>query len=129
MTPVDLGMSGLVAQTKDFLGKRSLSRADTARHDRKQLVGLLTLDEQLVLPEGAQILTNNLSSAPVVMQGHVTSSYMSPTLRRSIALAVVRAGQSRLGETVWVSIAEGVTAQAVISRVEFYDPQAERQHA
>jgi sarcosine oxidase subunit alpha len=55
ITPYDLGMGGMVSKTKDFLGRRSLSRSDTARADRKQLVGLLTDDPQLVLPEGTQL--------------------------------------------------------------------------
>jgi sarcosine oxidase subunit alpha len=43
VTPYDLGMDWIVSQKKaDFLGKRSLSRPDTARAGRKQLVGLLT---------------------------------------------------------------------------------------
>ena len=42
VTPHDLGMDWIVSTTKpDFLGKRSFTRADTARPDRKQLVGLL----------------------------------------------------------------------------------------
>src|SRR6185503_5187701 len=46
VTPHDLGMHALVANTKDCIGKRSLSRSDTAQPDRKQFVGLLTEDPQ-----------------------------------------------------------------------------------
>ena len=42
ITPIDLGMDWIVAKDKDFLGRRSRERADTARSDRKHLVGLLT---------------------------------------------------------------------------------------
>ena len=42
VTPDDLGMGWIVRKDdSDFIGRRSLRRADTARHDRKQLVGLL----------------------------------------------------------------------------------------
>src|SRR5439155_18940645 len=42
VTPYDLGMDWIVSKTKgDFVGRRSLSRPDTVRSDRKQLVGLL----------------------------------------------------------------------------------------
>ena len=51
-------MDWIVAKSKDFLGRRSLARADTARADRKQLVGLLTEDPKDVLPEGAQIVAD-----------------------------------------------------------------------
>src|SRR5690606_6727874 len=80
MTPQDLGMGGMVAKSKDCLGKRSLSRAHTAGAQRKQFVGLLASDPAVVLPEGSQIM-HRASRAPIVpMIGHVTSSYMSPTL-------------------------------------------------
>ena len=85
VTPYDLGMGGLVAKSKDFLGKRSLTRSDTAKEGRKQFVGLLTEDDQFVLPEGAQIVAKDTqvstvewTPAPVPMLGHVTSSYYSP---------------------------------------------------
>lgn len=130
ITPFDLGMGGLVAKTKDCLGKRSLMRSDTARTDRKQFVGLLTDDPKVVLPEGAQITrTADLSQIPVPMDGHVTSSYMSPTLRRSIALAVVRSGQQRMGEKVYLPLRDGRTVTATIASPVFYDPQSERQNA
>ena len=40
VTPLDLGMSWIVSNSKPFVGSRSFTRADTARADRKQLVGL-----------------------------------------------------------------------------------------
>ena len=89
VTPVDLGMDWAISKRKkDFLGKRSLSRSDTARQDRKQLVGLLTDDPLVVLPEGGQIVDDPTVEIPVPMIGHVTSSYMSPFMERSIALAL-----------------------------------------
>ena len=44
---------------KDFIGKRSLSRSDTAREDRKQLVGILPLDKNKKILEGQHILEIN----------------------------------------------------------------------
>jgi sarcosine oxidase subunit alpha len=130
VTPIDLGMAGMVAKTKDCLGKRSLSRSDTVRLDRKQLVGLLTDDPQVVLPEGAQITNSaDITIKPVKMEGHVTSSYMSPTLQRSIAMAVVKGGLSRMGETVFLPLRDGRTVKAIICSPVFYDPQSERQNA
>ena len=130
MSPVDLGLGGMVAKTKDFLGKRSLSRSDTARTDRKQLVGLLTKDPQLVLPEGAQITdTEFKGQTPHPMLGHVTSSYMSPILGHSIAMAVVKGGHHRMGETVVVPLRDGRNVTATICSPVFFDPKSERQHA
>jgi sarcosine oxidase subunit alpha len=129
VTPIDLGMGGMVAKTKDCLGKRSLARSDTARPDRKQLVGLLCDDPRFVLPEGAQILDEAPRTIPAPMAGHVTSSYMSPTLDRSIALALVKGGATRTGERVHVSMRDGRTVTATIASPVFFDPQSERQNA
>ncbi|UCE30390.1 MAG: sarcosine oxidase subunit alpha, partial [Burkholderiales bacterium] len=130
VTPVDLGMGGMVSKSKDSLGKRSLARSDTARPGRKQLVGLLTDDPGFVLPEGAQVLRGGWPAhPPVPMAGHVTSSYWSPTLGRSIALALVAGGRERIGERVHVALSDGRSRTAVITAAAFYDPNGERQHA
>jgi len=129
VSPFDLGMGGLVTKTKDCLGKRSLSRTDTQRADRKQLVGLLTEDPMFVLSEGAQILNEATRAIPAPMVGHVTSSYMSPTLDRSIAMALVKGGASRMGERVHVSMRDGSIAAATIANPVFLDPKSERQNA
>ena len=125
MTPIDLDMDWIVAKHKDFIGRRSLSRADTLREDRKQLVGLLTVNPDVVLPEGAQIVAQALPRPPMQMQGHVTSSYWSPTLGRSIALAVLTGGRNRHGESVELPLEGGVVMAKVTSPV-FFDVDGER---
>ena len=129
VTPLDLGLGAMVTKTKDCLGKRSLARSDTARGDRKQLVGLLADDPKIVLPEGAHILVGELKGIPAPMAGHVTSSYMSPTLDRSIAMALVKGGASRMGQQVHVATHDGRTHTATIASPVFFDPKAERQNA
>ena len=116
VTPHDLGMDWIVSKTKrDFLGKRSFTRADTARSDRKQLVGLLPEER---LDEGAQVVAAPDDTA---MLGHVTSSYDSVALGRPFALALVASGRDRLGDTVY---AGGVAAEVVDSVL--YDPEGAR---
>ena len=132
-TPYDLGMGGMVSKTKDFLGRRSLTRSHTAGGNRKQLVGLLTDDTQLVLPEGAQLtaletISTPSSAAPVPMVGHVTSSYYSPTLKRSIAMAVVRDGQQKMGQKVYAPLTDGRHVGATICSPVFYDPEGKHHH-
>jgi len=128
VTPIDLGMDWVVAKNKDFLGKRSLFRADTARNDRKHLVGLYTDDPQTVLPEGGQIVEDPRAPAPVPMLGHVTSSYFSPTLNRSIAMAMVKNGRNRQGQRISVPLASGKVITAVIGSSVFYDSEGARQN-
>ncbi len=129
VTPHDLGMGGMVSTTKDFLGRRSLTRSHTAGPNRKQLVGLLTDEPATVLPEGAQITEVDAGAVtPVPMLGHVTSSYFSPTLKRSIAMALVRNGHQRMGQKVQVPLVDGRVVSATVASTVFYDPEGKRHH-
>jgi sarcosine oxidase subunit alpha len=120
VTPDDLGYGGMAKKSADFIGRRSLSRPDTARTDRKQLVGLLTEDPSLVLMEGAHVIATAAESAPPVpMLGHVTSSYFSPNLERSIAMALVRDGRRQMGERLWVSRRDGAPIPVTVTGTDF----------
>jgi sarcosine oxidase subunit alpha len=119
VTPHDLGMGWIVRKDQsDFLGRRSLRRSDTARDDRKHLVGLLP---ESLLPEGAQLAEEDTGRIPMPMIGHVTSSYVSPILGRPIALALVVRGRERHGRTVSAPLPGGTIAAAIVPPV-FYDP-------
>ncbi len=123
VTPDDLGMGWIVRKDgSDFIGRRSLRRPDPSRPDRKQLVGLLP-DE--LLPEGAQLVDVDTGRIPMPMIGHVTSSYLSPTLNRPFALAMVERGRSRLGETVYAPLPAGTISAEIVPPV-FYDPEGTR---
>ena len=124
VTVEDLGLGWAVSRTKaDFIGKRSLSRPDTVRKDRKQLVGLLTEDPQTVIPEGAQLVDNPRAEKPVPMVGHVSSSYYSACCGHSIAMALVKGGRQRMGETVFAPLANGRVIRATITEPVFYDKE------
>ncbi|MFF5477507.1 sarcosine oxidase subunit alpha family protein [Streptomyces sp. NPDC012935] len=124
VTPQDAGMSWVVSKQKEFIGKRSYSRADTSRTDRKQLVGLLPTDRTTRLPEGAQLVAPDVSfeRVPVPMLGHVTSSYHSPALGRPFALALVADGRARIGETLLAPVGEALVPVEVTDFV-LYDPE------
>ncbi len=128
VTPVDAGMNWLLSKDKDFLGKRSLSRADCLREDRKQLVGLLSEDGETVIAEGAQLVKDPDAPMPVPMCGHVSSSYDSACLGHPIALALVEAGRSRKGETIYAVNGRGDVTRAEIVSPVFYDARGERQN-
>ncbi len=128
VTPIDLGMKWVVSDKKDFLGRRSLYRSDTLREDRKQLVGLLTENPKDVIPEGAQIVADPEAALPMPMEGHVSSSYFSANLGCSIAMALVKGGLQRMGESVYIPLASGKTIKAEITASVFIDPKGERQN-
>ncbi|HEX9140138.1 MAG TPA: aminomethyltransferase family protein, partial [Steroidobacteraceae bacterium] len=126
VTADDAGLSWAVGKNKpDYLGKRSLAKPALRDPNRKQLVGLLTSDPQLVLEEGSQITETPETRAPMPVIGHVTSSYGSATLNRSIALAMVSAGRARIGQTLFVPTRQQPVPVTVTAPV-FYDPKGER---
>ncbi len=126
VAPLDLGLR-IAAAKRDFVGRRSLARLDMLAPDRRQLVGLLTDNPALVLEEGAQVTAIADPSPGTRALGHVTSAYASPTLGRSIALALVEGGRARMGERLHVPMPGGGVAVTVASPA-FLDPQGERLH-
>jgi sarcosine oxidase subunit alpha len=130
VTPQDLGMSWAVSKKKpDFVGKRSFARAENQNPLRKQLVGLLPTDRETRLPEGSQLVDcgegNTLPPPPVPMLGHVTSSYYSPELGRTFALALVKAGRSRVGDVLQVPI-DGRLVSVEVTGSVLVDPEGAR---
>jgi sarcosine oxidase, subunit alpha len=126
VTPVDAGLEWLVSKRKpDFVGMRSLARSDTSRPDRKHLIGLLPEDPVERLPEGAPLVLDRDDPQPGVTLGHVTSSYYSAALGRTFALALLAGGRSRIGSTVYASLADRIVA-ATVTRPVFYDPEHRR---
>lgn len=126
VTPMDAGLSWAIGKKKpDFVGKRSLARPDMVVENRKQLVGLLTDDPKIVLEEGAQIVEHKHTSMPAKMIGHVTSSYWSSALGRSIAMAVIEGGFKRDGQTIDIPMPDA-THMAKITGTNFYDPDGSR---
>ena len=122
VTPQDAGMGWSLSKEKSFfVGRRSHRRPDTARQGRRQLVGLLPEDPERQLPEGAQLVrAEGRGSA-----GHVTSSYYSPTLGRTFALALLEGGHGRHGEVIEVAFADHRVAARVTDTV-FYDFEGKR---
>ncbi len=128
MTPIDLQMGWIVSKKKyDFIGKRSLYRSDTIREDRKQLIGLITENPKEVLEEGAQIVLD-ASKSPVEMLGHVTSSYYSPNLKKSIALGVVKGGKNMMGQKLIIPM-ENKQINVTVTDPVFLDKENKRLNA
>lgn len=130
VTPFDMDMGWCVGMNKEFsfIGKRSFTRPDTQKAERKQFVGLKTKNPNEVLPEGAQAVWDPNQPIPMTMVGHVTSSYYSAVMGRSIALAVIKDGINRKGDSIYFPLADGRTIEAEICDFVFYDPKGERQN-
>ena len=126
--PQDLNLGWAVSKKKtDFIGKRAQDRADLTRHGRKQLVGLLTEDPGEVLPDGIHAVKRVFEEIEMETIGHVTSTYFSPTLGRSIAMGLVDNGLSRSGEWLDFPTGDRVIRAQIVDPV-FYDPKGEKQN-
>ncbi len=130
VTPHDLGLAWAVSKKKaDFIGKRSFARAANRDPLRKHLVGLLPTDRDTVLPEGSQIVEFAVDGAlpppPVPMLGHVTSSYRSAALGRPFALALVKGGRARVGDTLHVPV-RGTLVPVEVTGPVLVDPEGAR---
>ncbi len=100
-------------------------RPDLAKPNRKQLVGLLTVDPKVVLEEGAQITPTASPAVAEHAHGHVTSAYWSANLGRSIALCNLERGRSRIGETVYIPMPGG-SIPALVTDPVFIDKEGAR---
>ncbi len=132
VTPIDINFNWMIGKKKkDFIGKRSLSRRDTSREDRKQLVGIIPLDKSQFIEEGEHVVEcESLPkpiTTPVEYLGHVSSSYHSPNLNHCIAMAMIKGGNKLMGSKLFVSTSDGTKniPVEVVSPV-FIDPENKR---
>ena len=79
-----------------------------------------------MLPEGAARRRGPGQADAETMLGHVTSSYFSPTLGRSIAMALIVGGRGRKGQTLHVPMPDGTLTARVVAGTVFYDPEGKR---
>ena len=86
-------------------------------------MGLVTEQPETVLPEGTQLVNELSTDYPVPMTGHVTSSYYSSILDRSLALALIQGGHTRMGASVYAPTLDGQCIKAIIASPVFYDPE------
>jgi sarcosine oxidase, subunit alpha len=127
--PQDLGLDWAISKKKaDYLGKRGQERTFLASPDRWKLVGFDTLDGSTV-PDGAYIITEGVNgNGQRNVQGRVTSTYHSPTLKRGIAMGLLKHGPSLIGEVVEFNTALGGTVKARVRDTVFFDKDGEKQN-
>ncbi|HLQ18206.1 MAG TPA: glycine cleavage T C-terminal barrel domain-containing protein, partial [Tabrizicola sp.] len=127
--PQDLCLDWAISKKKaDYLGKRGQERTFLASPDRWKLVGFDTLDGSVV-PDGAYIIADGVNgNGQRNVQGRVTSTYYSPTLKRGIAMGLLKHGPSRMGEIVEFNTAAGGTVKARVRDTMFFDKDGEKQN-
>jgi sarcosine oxidase subunit alpha len=121
----EAGLGPLVKLGKDdFSGLPELRWQESLAGAHSQLVAIETTDPQLVPPEASQLV---VGKAEIV--GRITSSRMSPTLKRSVALARVSGELSVPGSRLTIVLPNGSRAEAVVrENLAFIDPEGVRLH-
>ena len=127
--PQDLGLDWAISKKKaDFLGKRGQERTFLANPDRWKLIGFETLDGS-VIPDGSYIIAEGVNAnGQRNVQGRVTSTYHSPTLKRGIAMGLLKQGPGRVGEVVEFNTVAGGTVKAKVRDTVFFDKDGEKQN-
>lgn len=127
IVPQDLNLGWAISKKKaDYLGKRGQERSFLSSPDRWKLAGFETLDGS-VIPDGAYIPSPGVNAnGQGNTQGRVTSTYYSPTLKKGIAMGLIKGGMSRIGEVVEFTKIGGSPVKAKIVDPVFYDKEGAR---
>jgi sarcosine oxidase, subunit alpha len=125
--PFDIGFGKIVENKKgDFVGRRSLNRANDRRKDRRQFVGVELVQENSSMSVGAHFVKGD--GLDRCSEGFVTTACFSPALNKTIGLGLIEGGFSREGELVDI-FNDGVVVPARIVSPGFFDPTGERMRA
>ena len=124
----DLGLEGFASTKKPFVGSVLRNRPVLTDADRPTLVGLEIEGEVGALPGSL------LFAADGPTEGHgegwVSSTTYSPALGKNIAMALLKNGPCRIGETVRVIDFVGDrTLRATVVSHHFFDAEGVRQNA
>jgi heterotetrameric sarcosine oxidase alpha subunit len=126
-TAGDLGLGGMMSRKKDFIGRVLAQRPGLTDPERPKLVGLKATTDGARLRGGAHLLPYGAEPVIANDQGLVTSAAWSPTLGRSIALALLKRGPERHGERIIVhDPIRGADVEAEVCSPVFVDPDGGR---
>jgi len=87
---------------------------------------LRTTNSQRVIPEGAHAVLDPNQPMPMDMLGQVTSSYFSPNVGASIAMAMLKGGRALMGQKVYLPMLDGDVIEAEVVEPVFFDVKGER---
>lgn len=122
MTPREAGLEWAVKMDKPFfIGQRSLQVA--GRSLKQKIVGfMLDADFKGTPPQECHLVIDQDDIA-----GRVTSIAFSPTLKRFIGLAYLKAELAEIGNRFSIRLSDGSLVIATVTRTGFYDPDNMRQ--
>ncbi|MGC1305472.1 MAG: sarcosine oxidase subunit alpha family protein [Caulobacteraceae bacterium] len=126
-TASDLGLGKMVSKKKAFIGRYMAERPGLTDPERPALVGLRSMAKEVRVHGGAHVLEPAAPRIAANDLGYVTSTAYSPSLGQWIALALVKRGRERHGETLCaVDPLRGYEAQVEVCSPVFVDPEGNR---
>ncbi len=128
-TPADLGLGGMVAKKKDFIGHVLGKRPGLTDPNRPKLVGFRPVDRSERLRAGAHFVARTAFPDQNADEGYMTSVAYSPSNGHWVGLGLLKRGPERIGEIVraYDPIRGSDILVEVVSPV-FVDPEGARVH-
>lgn len=114
ITPVEAGLNFAISWNKDFLGKNSLLELKNKGLSRK-IVGL-ELKDKGIIRNSYKVYYNDKEV------GYVTTGYLSPTLNKALAFALIDVEASKLNTEVEVEV-RNKRLKAVVCNKKFYQKE------
>ena len=99
-TARDLGLGGMLAKKKDYVGRLMKERPALTDPERPIMVGVRPVDSTQRIRAGAHFVGIGVVPSVAVDEGYLTSVAFSPTLGHWIGLGLLKNGARRHGERV-----------------------------
>lgn len=129
-TARDLGLGGMMARDKDYIGRVMAERPALLGPERPILVGVKPVNPARSLSAGAHLLALGAGYVAANDEGHLTSVASSPALGHDIGLGFLKWGAERLGERIRaVDILRKTDVECVVCSPVFIDPEGNRSRA
>lgn len=129
-TAANLGLGRMVSDKKDSIGAVLSRRDGLNESDGHRMVGLVPVDPSKPLPAGAHLFATTGKVEAATAQGWTSSAAYSPHLNSPIALAFLKDGGARIGDTIRVaSPLDKLSITARVVSPHFVDPEGERLRA
>ncbi|MBN8910767.1 MAG: sarcosine oxidase subunit alpha, partial [Rhizobiales bacterium] len=126
-TAKDVGLGGMLAKKKDFIGNTLGKRPGLTDPERPCLIGFRPVDRSARLRSGAHFIPRDATPDASNDQGYMTSVAYSPSNGHWIGLGFLKHGPDRIGEIVraYDPVRGDDTLVEVVSPV-FVDPEGGR---
>ena len=126
-TARDIGLGGMLAKKKDYVGRLMKERPALTDPDRPILVGFRPVDRSQRLRAGAHFLAIGAAPSLEADEGTMTSVAYAPSLGHWIGIGLLRRGSERHGERVRAyDPVRNADVEVEICSPVFVDPKEEK---